>query len=52
MKKVTNAEYQEALEHAEALILLVLSQDEEKYGETAREWLRKYGGNLENRPQG
>ena len=34
------------------MTLLVLSQDEEKYGEAAREWLGKYGGNLESQPQG
>ena len=45
---MTEATYQKAREHAEAFILLVLSLDEEKYGEAAREWLGKYGGNLEN----
>jgi len=49
---VTKTEYKEALEHAEAFVLLVLSQDEKKYGEAARGWLGKYGGNLESQPQG
>jgi len=49
---MTKTECQEALEHAEAFVLLVLSQDEKKYGEATRDWLDKYGGNLESQPQG
>ena len=45
---MTISEYQKAIEHAEAILLLVLSQDEAKYGEAAREWLDKYGGNLDS----
>jgi len=47
---MTTPDYQKAIEHAEAILLLVLSQDEEKYGEAAREWLGKYGGNLDSQP--
>ena len=49
---MTKAECQQAIEHAESVMLLLLSQDEEKYGETVRAWLDKYGGNIGNKELG
>jgi len=49
MKKatMTTQQHEEALTHAEAIMRLVLSLDDEKYGEeAARAWLEKYGGRL------